>query len=49
MNNWFRKFANSTSAIVGSPWAFIGAVALVVAWAMTGVFVGGTVFVTAAV
>jgi low affinity Fe/Cu permease len=40
MNDWFRKFANSTSAVVGSPWAFIGAVAIVAAWAVTGPFFG---------
>lgn len=36
MNDWFRKFANRTSELVGSPWAFIGAVVLILAWAATG-------------
>jgi low affinity Fe/Cu permease len=32
----FRRFAASTAAVVGSPWAFLLAVAVVVAWAMLG-------------
>ena len=36
MNNLFRKFASITSNIVGSPWAFISAFAIVVIWAITG-------------
>lgn len=40
MNEWFRKFANKTSEIVGSPWAFIAAVLLIVGWAATGPFFG---------
>ena len=36
MNDIFRKFANKTSAIVGSPWAFIAAVAIIVIWAVSG-------------
>jgi low affinity Fe/Cu permease len=40
MNDWFRKFANRISAIVGSPWAFIGAVAIVAVWAASGPFFG---------
>src|SRR4051812_18530065 len=36
VNEWFRKFANKTSEIVGSPWAFIAAVALIVGWAASG-------------
>lgn len=40
MNEFFRKFANKTSAIVGSPWAFIGAVALIVGWALSGPIFG---------
>jgi low affinity Fe/Cu permease len=36
MNEFFRKFAHKTSEIVGSPWAFITAVGIIVAWAVTG-------------
>ncbi len=38
MNSLFRKFAHDTSIAVGSPWAFIAAVALVVVWGATGPF-----------
>jgi len=40
MNAAFRKFAHTTSAVVGTPWAFIGALALIVAWAITGPLFG---------
>jgi len=40
MNDFFRKFANRTSAIVGSPWAFIAAVAIIIAWAASGPIFG---------
>jgi low affinity Fe/Cu permease len=40
MNELFRKFAHKTSAIVGSPWAFITAVAIIVIWAITGPIFG---------
>jgi low affinity Fe/Cu permease len=36
LNELFRKFSSKTSAIVGSSWAFIFAVLLVVVWAATG-------------
>ena len=36
MNNLFRKFAHKTSEIVGSPWAFIVATAVIVVWAIAG-------------
>jgi low affinity Fe/Cu permease len=36
MSEAFRKFANKTSAATGSAWAFLAAVALIVAWAVTG-------------
>lgn len=36
MHTLFRKFATRTSAIVGSPWAFILAVTVIVVWAVTG-------------
>jgi len=40
MNNWFRKFANKTSEIIGSPWAFSIALLLTIAWAISGPFFG---------
>ena len=36
MNELFRKFAQKTSQVVGSSWAFILAVLLIVVWAGTG-------------
>jgi low affinity Fe/Cu permease len=35
-NGFFRKFANLTSRGVGSPWAFVGAVLIILAWGITG-------------
>jgi len=35
-HDFFRKFAHRTSNGVGSPWAFIAAVLVIVAWALTG-------------
>jgi len=32
----FRKFASHTSVIVGSPWSFLLAVLVILAWAVTG-------------
>jgi low affinity Fe/Cu permease len=32
----FRKFAHSASTAVGSPWAFILALAIIAVWAVTG-------------
>lgn len=32
----FRRFAQSVSAAMGRPWAFAAAVALIVAWGMSG-------------
>ena len=40
MNEFFRKFAHKTSEIVGSPWAFIGAVVIIIAWALSGPIFG---------
>lgn len=40
MRELFRKFANKTSDVVGSPWAFIAAVVLIVVWALTGPLFG---------
>jgi low affinity Fe/Cu permease len=36
MREWFRRFAHRTADVVGSPWAFLLAIVLVVAWALTG-------------
>jgi low affinity Fe/Cu permease len=36
MQEWFRKAAHLVSEVVGSPWAFISATALIVIWAVTG-------------
>ena len=36
INDLFRKFACGISAGMGSPWAFVCAVCLVVIWALTG-------------
>lgn len=40
MNEVFRKFAQKTSAMVGSPWAFISAATIVMVWAFTGPLFG---------
>lgn len=39
-SGFFRKFAKTTSEIVGSPWAFLVAVGILVAWAVTGPIFG---------
>lgn len=36
MNEIFRKFASKVSYIVGTPRAFIGAMILIIVWALTG-------------
>ncbi|HEX3558646.1 MAG TPA: low affinity iron permease family protein [Pyrinomonadaceae bacterium] len=36
MNEFFRKFSSVTSDVVGSSWAFILAVLVIVLWAVTG-------------
>src|SRR5437870_4676953 len=36
MNDLFRKFAEKTSQLVGSSWAFIAAALIIVVWAVTG-------------
>ena len=36
MRDLFHKFAHKASNVVGSPWAFLVAVLLVVAWAVSG-------------
>src|ERR1700752_2186417 len=40
MNDWFRKFAHKTSEIVGSPWAFLIALLITIAWAISGPLFG---------
>ena len=36
MNNFFRKFAHATSDLVGSTWAFILGLVVIVSWGATG-------------
>lgn len=36
INEGFRKFGAKTSDLVGSPWAFILALVVIMAWAVTG-------------
>jgi low affinity Fe/Cu permease len=33
---WFSNFATSSSAALGSPFAFLGAIAIIVIWGVTG-------------
>jgi low affinity Fe/Cu permease len=40
MNDLFRKFSSKTSELVGTSWAFIMAVAIIVVWAVTGPMFG---------
>ena len=40
MHEIFRKFANKTSEMVGSSWAFIAAVVVLVVWAISGPIFG---------
>jgi low affinity Fe/Cu permease len=40
MNDAFRKFAAKTSEVVGSPWAFIIAVGMIVVWIFSGPMFG---------
>jgi low affinity Fe/Cu permease len=40
MNDLFRKFAHRTSGAVGSPWAFVTALLIVVVWAISGPLFG---------
>lgn len=40
MNELFRKFAHKTSQIVGTSWAFILAVLIIVMWGVTGPMFG---------
>jgi low affinity Fe/Cu permease len=36
LNESFRRFARSIAAIVGRPWSFVAAVAIIVVWAALG-------------
>ncbi|HEY8490680.1 MAG TPA: low affinity iron permease family protein [Dehalococcoidia bacterium] len=36
MHDVFRRFAHRTSEVVGSPWAFMAAVAVIVVWSVLG-------------
>ena len=36
MNDFFRRFARGASSIMGTPWAFLVAVTVIVVWALTG-------------
>jgi low affinity Fe/Cu permease len=40
MREIFRKFAATTSRVVGSPWIFVLAVLLIVGWALSGPLFG---------
>jgi low affinity Fe/Cu permease len=40
MNRLFRNIAEQTAFLVGAPWAFIAAVAVVIAWAASGPLFG---------
>jgi low affinity Fe/Cu permease len=40
MSEWFRRFAVHASNRLGSHWAFLAAVLVVVAWAISGPFLG---------
>jgi low affinity Fe/Cu permease len=36
ISDWFHKFAHKTSELVGSPWTFVAAFAIIVIWALLG-------------
>ena len=38
MNEFFRKFARTTAEVVGSPWAFVVGLLLIVGWLVSGPF-----------
>jgi len=40
VNEFFRKFAQQTSMVVGSPWAFLTALLVILVWALTGPIFG---------
>jgi low affinity Fe/Cu permease len=40
MNEWFRRLARGTADAFGSPWAFLTATAVTIAWAVAGPIFG---------
>src|SRR6266511_1932376 len=40
MHEWFRKFAHKSAEAVGSPWAFLIAFLITIAWAISGPYFG---------
>src|SRR5690242_9442154 len=40
MNEWFRHFAEKSARAIGSPWAFVVAVAITLIWLGWGPFAG---------
>ena len=40
MRDAFARFAQRTSVILGMPWVFVGAVAIIVVWALSGPALG---------
>jgi low affinity Fe/Cu permease len=36
MNERFRRFSQRASALVGTPWAFVAAASVILAWALSG-------------
>lgn len=40
MNELFHKIAQKTASLIGSPFAFIGALAIIIVWAVTGPLFG---------
>ena len=40
MNELFHKFAHKAAEALGTPWAFIGAVTIILAWIVTGPIFG---------
>ncbi len=42
MQKWFTKFAQAVSKVAGHPAAFVGAVSIIVVWAISGFFFGFT-------
>ena len=40
MNDFFRKFAHKAAEALGTPWAFIGALTIIIAWILSGPIFG---------
>jgi len=40
MNELFRKFAHRAAEALGTPWAFIGALTIIIAWILSGPIFG---------